>query len=46
MQAGVAAKVGSARLDVGAQLNLAGPLGTSFDDGGIFGLDLSMTVPF
>ena len=46
VQAGVIAKLGSARLDVGAQLNLDSPFGFSFDDGGIFGLNVAATVPF
>lgn len=46
IQAGVLAKLGSARLDVSAQLNLDSPFGFSFDDGGIFGLNVSATVPF
>lgn len=46
VQAGVIAKLGSARLDVAAQLNLDSPFGFSFDDGGIFGLNVAATVPF
>lgn len=46
VQAGVIAKIGSTRLDVGAQLNLDSPFGFSFDDGGIFGLNVAATVPF
>jgi hypothetical protein len=46
VQAGVIAKLGSARLDVSAQLNLDSPFGFSFDDGGIFGLNVAATVPF
>lgn len=46
VQAGVIARLGSARLDVAAQLNLDSPFGFSFDDGGIFGLNVAATVPF
>lgn len=46
VQLGVIAKLGKARLDVGAQLNIDNPFGFSFDDDGIFGLNASATVPF
>jgi len=46
IQAGVIAKLGNARLDFGAQLNIDSPFGFSFDDGGAFGLNLAATVPF
>jgi hypothetical protein len=46
IQAGLIAKLGTARLDFGAQLNVDSPFGFSFDDGGVFGLNLAATVPF
>ncbi len=46
IQVGLIAKLGAARLDFGAQLNVDSPFGFSFDDGGVFGLNLAATVPF
>jgi len=46
VQAGLIAKLGSARLDFTALLNLDNPFGFSFDDGGVFGMNLAATVPF
>lgn len=45
-QLGVIANLSGARIDLAAQLNIDNPFGFSFDDDGIFGLNLSATVPF
>lgn len=46
VEAGFIFKAGKARIDLAAQLNVDEPFGFSFDDGRVFGLRLSTTIPF
>lgn len=46
LQGGIIAQLGRVRLDAAVHLNLDKPDGFSFDDGGIFGVNAAVTIPF
>lgn len=46
VQLGLIAQLGSSRLDFHLHLNIDEPMGFSFDDDGIFGAQVAVTVPF